>query len=422
MSKPNFLLLSRDKSLRSQVRAVVKNLPRACLQTAATAADARALLSDDCLAAVLAHLVEPGERDEIADLMRTIAAVGRPMAMLVIGESDVGETGLALVRGRAAHFVERPLDLRYLSQVLDALTWRAAEKWPAAPASEFSSSPPDRALVETVGSGNSYLYSPSAPMGLLIDQIRQVAPIDTTILLQGETGTGKTLLAGVIHHLSPRRAAPFRVVDCAALSAPLIESELFGHVQGAFTGADRERVGKFAEVGLGTLFLDEVDALPPESQAKLLRVVEDRVFEAVGGNRSVPMRARLIAASNRNLAKEAAAGRFRADLFYRLDVISFRLPALREQPVATLDALVDQFIGEFAARTGREIAGVTPEARLAIRGYDWPGNVRELRYAVQRAVALGTGESVELVDFPDPIRMAAASHPGCRDQEHVAQC
>src|SRR5262249_10904242 len=149
---------------------------------------------------------------------------------------------------------------------------------------------------------------------------------DTTILLGGETGTGKTSLARVIHDLSPRREHPFLVVNCGSLSANLIESELFGHVKGAFTGADRDPTGKSAEVGRGTLLLDEIDALPPDLQAKLLRVVEERVFEPIGSNRSVRLEARLIVASNRHLDQEVSAGRFRTDLYYRLNVVGFYLP------------------------------------------------------------------------------------------------
>ena len=164
-----------------------------------------------------------------------------------------------------------------------------------------------------------------------MEQVRRVAALETTILLGGETGTGKTRLARLIHELSPRRDLPFLVVNCGALSTTLIESELFGHVKGAFTGADRDHIGKFAEVGRGTLLLDEIDSLPPALQAKLLRAVEERLFEPVGSNSSLPVQARLIAASNRALDQEAAANRFRSDLYYRLNVISFTLPPLRDR-------------------------------------------------------------------------------------------
>jgi len=186
----------------------------------------------------------------------------------------------------------------------------------------------------------------------LMSQVRRVARLDTTILLAGETGTGKTRLARIIPDLPPRNSGPFLVVNCGSLSSSLIESELFGHVRGAFTGADRDYEGKFAAAGLGTLFLDEVDSLPPATQAKLLRAVEERVFEAVGSNRSRPMQARLIAASNRDLEQEVIAGRFRTDLFYRLHVVGFTLPPLRHRPNEIID-LACAFVTEFAHRAGR---------------------------------------------------------------------
>src|SRR5262249_42272148 len=219
----------------------------------------------------------------------------------------------------------------------------------------------------------------------------------------GETGTGKTRLARLIHELSPRRDQPFLAVNCAALPASLMESEMFGHVRGAFTGADRDRSGKFAEAGSGTLLLDEIDALPLTLQAKLLRVVEERAFEPVGSNKSQAMQARLVVASNRCLEEEAAAGRFRADLYYRLDVVSFFLPPLRD-PSDLIRPLVGPLVAEFAARNGRAVSGVSAEALEALEAYGWPGNIRELRNVVERGVALCPGAQVELEDLPAALR------------------
>jgi DNA-binding NtrC family response regulator len=240
----------------------------------------------------------------------------------------------------------------------------------------------------------------------MMAQVRRVAPQETTLLLTGETGTGKTQLARLVHKLSPRRDEPFLVVDCGSLSASLIESELFGHVKGAFTGADRDRPGKLASAGKGTLLLDEINSLPLPLQSKLLRVVEERVFEPVGSNKPQPVQARLIAATNAPLEREAAEGRFRQDLYYRLNVVGFALPPLRERSGAVAP-LAEKFLAEFAARDRPDVTGVSAEALHALEANDWPGNIRELRNVLERAVALCEGPELELADLPEAIRRDA---------------
>ncbi len=239
----------------------------------------------------------------------------------------------------------------------------------------------------------------------LREQILRVAPQDTTVLLMGETGTGKTRLARLIHELSPRRNEPFLVVDCGSLSPSLIESEMFGHVKGAFTGADRERPGKFAAVGRGTLLLDEVNSLPLTLQTKLLRAVDDRTFEPVGSNRAQPLQARIIAISNASLEEEVAAGRFRADLYFRLNVVGFFLPPLRNRRLV-VGPLSEKWLAEFAARNRPDVTGISPPAMRALQDYHWPGNIRELRNVIERAVALCPGPLVQMSDLPEPVRCA----------------
>jgi DNA-binding NtrC family response regulator len=315
------------------------------------------------------------------------------VATLVISDRYRAAEALEFLRQGAADYLSRPLDLTRLAYLMDLLTVRfrytprpARAPWP----------------VETLGEQDTFLYSPSGSMGQVIEQIRRVAPQDTTVLLSGETGTGKTRLARLIHELSPRRGQPFLTINCGALSETLIESELFGHSRGAFTGADRDRTGKFAEVGSGTLLLDEIDALSPALQAKLLRAVEERVFEPIGSNKPVQVKARLVAASNHRLDEEVAAGRFRGDLYYRLNVIGFFLPPLRERR-QLLVPLAEKFLEEFSKRNSRPAPALSTEALQALEAYAWPGNIRELRNAMERAATLCEGAQVRVQDLPLPL-------------------
>jgi DNA-binding NtrC family response regulator len=234
-------------------------------------------------------------------------------------------------------------------------------------------------------------------------RIHRVASQDTTVLLTGETGCGKSLLAKYVHSCSARRDAPYLVVDCGALAGHLIESEMFGHVRGAFTGAERERQGKLAAAGTGTLVLDEINSLPLPLQAKLLRAVEDRVFEPVGSNKSEPLRARLVAVSNVPLEEEIRRERFRADLYYRLNVVEFRLPPLRERPSAIIP-LARQFLRESATAACHGVNAISAVALEAMLAYRWPGNVRELRNVIERAAALAAGPVIQPADLPESIR------------------
>jgi transcriptional regulator of acetoin/glycerol metabolism len=248
-------------------------------------------------------------------------------------------------------------------------------------------------------------------------RIRRVAGQETTILLTGETGCGKSMLAKFIHGSSPRREEPYLVVDCGVLSGNLIESEMFGHARGAFTGAERERQGKFAAAGMGTLVLDEINSLPLPLQAKLLRAVEERVFEPVGTNKQESLRARLIAISNVPLEDEVRRERFRADLFYRLNVVEFRLPSLRERPAAVIP-LAHQLLRTSATAACQGVTAISPAALEVMLKYRWPGNVRELRNVIERAAALASGPVIQFADLPESIRgssVSAVSSPSSFD-------
>src|SRR6266481_7100121 len=226
----------------------------------------------------------------------------------------------------------------------------------------------------------------------VLTQVSKVAPTDSTVLILGETGTGKELVARAIHNRSNRSKRAFIRVNCAAIPASLIASELFGHEKGSFTGASQRRLGRFESADGGTLFLDEVGELPPETQVALLRVLQEREFERVGGNQTVSVDVRVLAATNRDLSVAVGDGRFRQDLFYRLNVFPIRLPALRER-VDDIPLLVEYLIDRYAQAAGKKIRNITRKTLDVFQAYDWPGNIRELQNVIERAVILSDGET-----------------------------
>jgi two-component system, NtrC family, response regulator HydG len=238
----------------------------------------------------------------------------------------------------------------------------------------------------------------SPALATAIELAQRVAPMRSTVLLTGETGTGKELVAGLIHAASARANGPFVKVNCAALPETLLESELFGHEKGAFTSADRVRIGRFEQANGGTLFLDEVGDLSLSTQAKLLRALQDQEFQRLGGTRALRTDARIVAATNRDLERGIASGDFREDLYFRLNVITIPLPPLRERP-DDVEALALHFLEQFGHELGRARVGFSPEARARLLAHPWPGNVRELRNAIERAVLLSEGDRIEAEDL-----------------------
>jgi formate hydrogenlyase transcriptional activator len=249
--------------------------------------------------------------------------------------------------------------------------------------------------------------------GDVLAQIELVAATDSSVLILGETGTGKELIARAVHSRSTRADRPLIKVNCAALPAGLVESELFGYERGAFTGATERRTGRFELAHRGTIFLDEIGELPPEAQVKLLRVLQEREFERIGGTQTIAIDVRVIAATNRDLARMAADGTFRQDLYYRLNVFPVRLPPLRERR-EDIPLLVQYFIRRYAAKIGRGITGVTRAALRRLTDYPWPGNVRELENVIERAVILSTGTLLEVPAeaLPAPARTGALTTHG----------
>jgi len=259
--------------------------------------------------------------------------------------------------------------------------------------------------------GLENIIGQSMAMQEVFEVVQQVASARTTVLLQGQSGTGKELIAKAIHQLSPRAKHAMVSVHCAALSAMLLESELFGHEKGAFTGAHERRIGRIEQAQGGTLFLDEIGEIDASIQIKLLRFLGERTFERVGSNKTLSADVRLIAATNKNLEEMVRAGTFREDLFFRLRVVEIRLPALRER-AGDVPLLAQNFLREFAKENGRTVTEFAPDALELLMKYSWPGNVRELRSAIERAVVLSRGEKITGRDLPESVRgLPTASDP-----------
>ena len=261
-------------------------------------------------------------------------------------------------------------------------------------------------LLERLGAADTSIVGESAAIGKLLRMIERVAPQETSVLVLGESGTGKELVARALHRQSGRSAKPFLAINCAAITETLLESELFGHEKGAFTGAVVQKKGKLEVAEGGTVFLDEIAELAPPLQAKLLRVLEQKEFERVGGTRTLKLDVRLIAATNRDLAAEVRRGAFRDDLYHRLNVVALLVPPLRDHP-GDIPALARYFLDRAAARCHRRVSAVSPEAERYLMSYAWPGNVRELENAIERAVVLGQSGTLLPEDLPETILESA---------------
>lgn len=396
--------LGHATPLLSQVREIVASRTGARLEQFADVDRAAARLEQICSGLVIVHMPDIREEESICDLIRHLKSRGNGIHTVIL--TDVDDPGLhvRMLREGAAECLSRPIDLARLTFIVEILAVHAhcrCLKASDRPCCEEEAEFADGAVVRAAG---GFIAASEAARDLL-EEVRVIAPLDTTVLLTGETGTGKTHLARTIHELSPRKSSPFVVVQCGAIPAALFEGELFGHLRGAYTGADRDCAGRLAEAKGGTLLLDDIDCVPLDSQSKLLRVVEDHLFEPVGSSRSERLDARLIAASNRSLEEEVSRGAFRADLYHRLNVLDFALPPLREQRDA-VRPLAEHFLRELSGSQDGESCTLSEATLDALRLYDWPGNVRELRNAVERAFALSRGCVIDVGALPDRVRRA----------------
>jgi DNA-binding NtrC family response regulator len=340
---------------------------------------------------VITDLRMPGLSGE--ELLKKIEGESPGIPVIVLTGHGTVETAVEAMRNGAWDFLTKPVNLDHLSQLIKrALANRELVLKHRRLEEELE----HRKLFETI-------IGTSAPMRRVFDMISRAAPSRASILITGESGVGKELVADAIHERSPRQGKPLIKVHCAALSAGLLESELFGHEKGAFTGAVSRMRGRFELANEGTLFLDEIGEIDQNIQIKLLRVLQERKFERVGGEETIETNVRLVAATNKDLKAEIEKGNFREDLYFRLNVVNIHVPPLRERK-DDLPLLITAFLREFASENGKTIEGINEKARARLYAYDWPGNVRELRNCMESAVVMTRGPLITEEDLPPGLR------------------
>ncbi len=364
--------------------------------------------ADDGLTAVAA--IERGPFDAVLmdvrmttmdgmEALQRIRVINPSIPVVIMTAYSSVDSAVAAIKQGAHNYLTKPLDFDRLRETLEvAMGHRVKDEVTA-----LSGKP----LGE-----NDRIIGSSLPMLALWEMVLQVAPTDATVLITGESGTGKELVASALHHKSNRVGGPFVKVNCAALAENLLESELFGHERGAFTGAERRREGRFIQAQSGSLFLDEISETSPAMQAKLLRVLQEHELERVGGQETISVDVRIIAATNRNIEEEVASGAFREDLYYRLNVVVLDVPALRDRK-GDIPQLAEFFFDSFAKKNNRQVVGITPECMDILNRYPWPGNVRELENAIERGVIMMRGEYLDTAGLPMSVqRWAEHNDPG----------
>jgi DNA-binding NtrC family response regulator len=394
--KKTILIVDDEKHTREGLRAALED--HYDVAVAADAAGALALFEADPADVVITDL-RLGTDDGMDLMGRLHKRTDPPVCIMMTAYGSV-DTAVEAMRRGAYDFVTKPVNIDRLEMLVRrSLRERAVQAENMELRREVVQS---RAPDQMIGR--------SPVMERVFETIRQVAPSKATILIQGESGTGKEVAAKAIHALSNRAEKPFVAVHCAALSPQLLESELFGHEKGAFTGAGERRIGRFEQAAGGTLFLDEIGEIDPTVQVKILRVLGEKSFERVGGNQTLQADVRLIAATNKDLAAMVAAGTFREDLFFRLNVVPLTMPPLRDHR-EDIPLLVTAFLKEMAREHGKPARRFSTEAMEAMEAYGWPGNIRELRAAVEHAVVLGNGDELTSADLPASLRHSASPEP-----------
>jgi len=404
--------------LADDEEGILKTLGRALREeghevtATASAAEAQRLLSERSFDVFVVDHRMPGRTglEIIRDLAAALPEGERPQILMMTAHATV-ENAIEAMKLGAYDYLQKPFEV---DELLVAVR-RALEHQSLSRQNRYLLSEREEEF------GHYGIVGGSRAVEELLRKIELVARSKSTVLVTGETGTGKELVARAIHARSAQHDMPLIKVNCAAIPEALLESELFGHVKGAFTGATANRRGRFALADGGTIFLDEIGTLALPVQAKLLRVLQEREFEPVGSERTVSVDVRVIAATNRDLRAMVADGRFQEDLFYRLSVIPVELPPLRERP-EDVPLLVEHFVRKHAQRMGRRIDGVSPEALQGLRAYRWPGNVRELENAIERAVVLATGTVIDTASvsmLEPPVATPSGALPSVRLHENV---
>ena len=392
---PTILIVDDEKHTRDGLRRLLEN--EYDVYVAADMAGAIDVLEREQIDLLLTDL-RLGNEDGMRLIDRALKMAHPPICIMMTAYGSVDIAVEAMKRG-AYDFVTKPLNLDKVEMLISrALQSRKLEQ-------------ENQTLRQQVDEryGLENIIGESAALREVLDNIRQVAPSSANVLIEGESGTGKELAAHAIHNLSRRNKAKFVTVHCAALSPQLLESELFGHEKGAFTGAHERRIGRFEQANGGTIFLDEVAEIDPATQVKLLRVIsEERAFERVGGNQPLRADVRLIAASNKNLETLVREGKFRDDLFFRLNVVRITMPPLRERK-EDIPLLVRGFLRHFCKANNKPLVDLTADAMDTLLTYNWPGNVRELRTAIEHGVVMATGQKITLRDLPMAVRQAAGA-------------